>query len=399
MTKTGARIETLDGALAAVAKLGPVAREHAQKCEDGRRLAPEVIDAIADAGLWRAFGPKAIGGAGLGGLTEQFEILRALAYEDMSAAWGLFICGTANGFVGARLSDAGRAEVFAAGCVPIAGVFNPGGSGAPAADGGLVVSGRWPFASGVTYAQWVLANVIVLDDAGAPKPGIGGLPDIQSVVVRHDDVTLIDDWHVAGLRGTGSMTFTMEGVTVPESRCFPFFGRASIDEPKYQLPIISAVGPAFGSLAVGLAQRALDEVLAVLPSRVGPPSFEPASADPLNQLAVGRAQAAIRAALASSRAIYAGYDDRATRGEDLSGISLAERAELHQHTVWVAETCQAVVNDLFRLGGASSIYEPGILQRVWRDINILNQHLYLRGSNHRTAGEVLLGFEVPNPLF
>ena len=193
--------------------------------------------------------------------------------------------------------------------------------------------------------------------------------------------------------------FARESVTVPESRCFPFFGRASIDEPKYQLPIISAVGPAFGSLAVGLAQRALDEVLAVLPSRVGPPSFEPASADPLNQLAVGRAQAAIRAALASSRAIYAGYDDRAARGEDLSGISLADRAELHQHTVWVAETCQAVVNDLFRLGGASSIYEPGILQRVWRDINILNQHLYVRGSNHRTAGEVLLGFEVPNPLF
>jgi len=239
----------------------------------------------------------------------------------------------------------------------------------------------------------------VLDDAGAPKPGIGGLPDIQMVVVRHDDVTLIDDWHVAGLRGTGSMTFTMEGVTVPESRCFPFFGRASIDDPKYQLPIISSVGPGFASLAVGLAQRALDEVLAVLPTRVGPPSFEPASADPLNQLAVGRAQAAIRAALESSRAIFGRYDDRAARGDDLSGISLAERAELHQHTVWVAETSQAVVNDLFRLGGASSIYEPGILQRVWRDINILNQHLYVRSSNHRTAGEVLLGFEVPNPLF
>ena len=399
MTETRARILSLEDALAAVANVGPVAREHAQKCEDGRRLAPEVIDAITDAGLWRAFGPKAVGDAGLGGLTEQFEILRALAYEDMSAAWALFICGTANGFVGARLSDAGRAEVFAAGGTPIAGVFNPGGSGAPAADGGLVVSGRWPFASGVTYAQWVLANVIVLGDDGVPKPGIGGLPDIQTVVVRHEDVSVIDDWHVAGLRGTGSMTFTMESVTVPASRCFPFFGRPTIDEPKYRLPIISGVAPGFASLAVGLAQRALDEVVVLLPTRVGPPSFEPASADPLNQLAVGRAQAAIRAALESTRAIFRQYDDRAARGDDLSGIALAERAELHQHTVWVAETCQAIVNDLFRLGGASSIYEPGVLQRVWRDVNILNQHLYLRGANHRTAGQVLLGFDVPNPLF
>src|SRR5262249_30917236 len=198
---------------------------------------------------------------------------------------------------------------------------------------------------------------------------------------------------------TGSMTFTMEGVTVPESRCFPFFGRATIDDPKYQLPIISGVGPGFASLALGLAQRALDEVLALLPTRVGPPSFEPASADPINQAAVGGAHAAIRAALESSRAIFGRYDDRAGRGEDLSGITLAERAELHQHTVWVAETSQAVVNELFRLGGASSIYEPGTLQRVWRDVNILNQHLYVRSANHRTAGEVLLGFDVPNPLF
>ena len=295
MTETRARIETLEDALAAVAKVGPVAREHAQKCEDGRRLAPEVIDAIADAGLWRAFGPKAIGDAGLGGITEHFEILRALAYEDMSAAWGLFICGTAIGFVAARLSDAGRAEVFAAGGVPIAGVFNPGGSGAPAADGGLVVSGRWPFASGVTYARWVLANVIVLDDAGVPRPGVGGLPDMQTVLVRHDEVTIIDDWHVAGLRGTGSMTFTMDAVTVPESRCFPFLGRPTIDDPTYQLPIISGVGPGFAGIAIGLAQRALDEVVAVLPTRVGPPTFEPASADPLNQHAVGRAHAATRA--------------------------------------------------------------------------------------------------------
>jgi indole-3-acetate monooxygenase len=239
----------------------------------------------------------------------------------------------------------------------------------------------------------------VVDDAGMPKPGIGGLPEIRMVVVRPDDVRLVDDWHVAGLRGTGSMTFMMERVTVPESRCFAFFGRPSIDDPKYQLPILSGVAPAFAGLAIGLAQRALDEVLAVLPTRVGPPSFEPASADPLNQLTVGRAQAAIRAALESSRAIFGRYDARAADGDDLSGVTLAERAELHQHSAWVAETAQAVVNDLFRLGGANSIYEPGILQRVWRDVNVLNQHLYLRGSNHRTAGEALLGFDVPSPLF
>jgi alkylation response protein AidB-like acyl-CoA dehydrogenase len=195
------------------------------------------------------------------------------------------------------------------------------------------------------------------------------------------------------------MTFTMDGVTVPGSRRFPFFGRAAIDDPKYQMPIMSAVGPGFAAMAVGLAQRALDEVLAVLPTRVGPPTFEPASADPLNQLAVGRASAAIRAALESSRSIFGSYDDRVERGDDLSILSLTNRAEIHQHVVWVTETCQEAVNELFRLGGASSIYEPGVLQRIWRDINVLNQHLYVRGANHRIAGQVLLGLDVTTPLF
>jgi hypothetical protein len=78
VTEIGPRIETLEDALTAVAKVAPVAREHAQKCEDGRRLAPEVIHAITDAGVWRAFGPKAVGDAVLGGIAEQFEIPRAL---------------------------------------------------------------------------------------------------------------------------------------------------------------------------------------------------------------------------------------------------------------------------------------------------------------------------------
>lgn len=392
------RIDSLEDALAAVAKVAPIAREYAQKAEDGRGLPAEVVTAMAEAGLWRTFAPKAVGGAGLVGLVEQHEIIRALAYEDTSAAWGLFICGLGAGLVGSKLPQEGRDEVFADGVGPIAGVFNPGGSAAPV-DGGLVVNGRWPFASGVGYAGWILANALRVDESGAPQPSDNGLPEVVTVLVRPDDITVIDDWHVAGLRGTGSMTFAVEGVTVPAHRTFPFFGPPTIDEPKYQLYMISLLSPSFGAMAIGLAQRALDEVLALLPARVGPPTFEPASADPINQSIVGRSLAAVRAARESSRAIYARYDARLAAGEDLTDLPIVERAELHQHTVWAAETCQAAVNELFRLGGASSIYEPGALQRTWRDINVLTQHIYLRSTNHTMAGKVALGIDVVAPLF
>ena len=390
-------ITTVEDALKAVAQVGPVAREHAQKSEDGRRLAPEVLDAITDAGLWSAFAPAACGGAGLSGLTELFEILRAMAYEDTSAGWALLICGGGTALAGARMTDQARTEIFNSGCVPIAGVFNPGGTAAPAS-GGFVLNGRWPFASGITYAHWVIANAIAVDESGMPKPGEGGLPEIVTAMLPRDEIEIIDDWHVAGLRGTGSMTFTVQDHFVPAHRTFAFFGHVSIDEATFKIPVLTTVGAYFAGMAVGLAERAVDAVIELLPTRVGPPTFQPASADPYNQWALGRARAAIRAAAESTRSIHARYDARLRAGEDLTALSIAERAEVHEHTVWVGATCREAVNDLFQLGGANSIYESSVLQRVWRDINILNQHVYFRTNTHQLAGGVALGQEIVAPL-
>jgi alkylation response protein AidB-like acyl-CoA dehydrogenase len=393
-------IETLDDALEAVAKVGPVARQHAQKCEDSRQLAGEVHDAITDAGLWGVFTPKAAGGAGLGAPIQAFEVTRAMAYEDTSAGWAMLICAGTGGIAAARMSEEARKEVFGGGCVPLAGVFNPGGSATSSADGGFTVTGRWPFASGITYAQWVMANAIEVDESGAPKPGVvPGLPALVSTLVPRDDVTIVDDWHVAGLRGTGSMSFTMENRVIPAHRTFSFFGPTTVDEPAYRLPVLSTVAAYMAGMAVGLADRALDDVIALLPTRVGPPTFQPASADPLNQHVVGRAAAAIRGAREASRSILGRFTARLLGGEDLSAPTMPERAELHQNTLWVGEVCRDAINNLFQLGGANAIYEPNTLQRVWRDINVLNQHLYFRTTNHRVGGEIALGLEVNAPLF
>jgi len=194
------------------------------------------------------------------------------------------------------------------------------------------------------------------------------------------------------------MTFTMSGVTVPDHLTFPFFGPTTIDEPKYGLPTPTLVSALFAGMAIGLAQRALDEVLGLLPTRVGPPTFEPASADPVNQSIVGRSLAGVRGAYESTRSVMARYDARIAAGEDLSDLALADRGEVHQQVVWAAETCQAAVNDLFRLGGASSIYEPGVLQRTWRDLNVLMQHVYMRPVNHTIGGKLALGLDVVAPL-
>ena len=392
-----ARIDSLQDALDAVAEVAPVAREYAQKAEDGRHLPAEVVSAIDDLGLWGVFTPKVVGGSGLAGMVETFDIVRAMAYEDSSAAWGLMICGGGSALVAAKLPPKGRDEVFADGIGPVAGVFNPGG-GATRGDGGYTFNGKWPFASGIGYSRWILANALRLDESGAPQPGANGLPEIVTGVFRTEDVTLIDDWFVAGLRGTGSMSFSLAGVTAPDHRTYSFFGPAAIDEPKYQLPTMTWVGSLFAGMAVGLAQRAVDEVLGILHTRVAPPTFEPASLDPVNQTSVGQAIAAVRGATDACRSVFARVDERVAAGEDVSSPTMLERAETHHRVTWAALQCREAVDELFRLGGASSIYEPGCLQRSWRDINVLCQHAYLRTTTHTIAGKLALGLDVVAPL-
>jgi alkylation response protein AidB-like acyl-CoA dehydrogenase len=243
----------------------------------------------------------------------------------------------------------------------------------------------------------VTANTIRLDENGEPKPGLGGLPELISVVVPVDEVTIIDDWHVAGLRGTGSMSFAMDGVIVPGHRTFPFFAPSRVDDPKFRVPALTLVAPAFAGIAVGLAERVLDEVLALLPTRIVPPTFQPASADPVIQHTVGRVLGAIRGARESTRAVFGRQVER-LRSADLSELSVFERCEIHHQTVWAANTCRDAVDELFRLAGASSVYESSVIQRIWRDINVLNQHLYLRGTQHENAGKLALGIDVVNPM-
>ncbi|MEU7143715.1 acyl-CoA dehydrogenase family protein [Nocardia sp. NPDC046473] len=389
-------IKTLDDALGAVTELAPIARQCSQKAENARNLAPEVVDAIAAAGLWGVFTPAGVGGSGLIGLDEAFEVVRALAYADTSTAWSLFICATTPAILAAKLPADGLAEVLADGIGPMSLVFGPNGRSRPT-EGGLRVTGRWPFASGIGYAGWVMANTVLLDDDGAPKPGAGGPPELISVVVPTEQVHIVDDWHVAGLRGTGSMSFTLDDVFVPARRSFSFFAPSRLDDAKYRLPLFSLLAPGFAGVAIGMAERALDEVRAVLPNRVGPPKFQPASEDPVIQRTVGRAQAAIRGARESTRAVFDTYVDRRLRGVDLSELSVVDRCELHQQVVWAAETCRDAVGDLFRIAGASAIYETSPIQRIWRDSNVLTQHLYLRDTQHENAGKLALGLDVVNP--
>jgi indole-3-acetate monooxygenase len=391
------RLASLDDALQTVAALGPLVRERAPSSQSLRTLDAEVVGAFAASGLWGAFTPVEDAGSGLGGLTEQYEVIRAMAYEDGSTGWVLFISGVTPAVVAPRLPAEGRHEIFGTGAAqPMAGVFMPSGRGIETAEG-IVVDGRWQFGSGIRHSPWVMANVLMIDERGAPRGTADGI-DVRAFVVPCEQVTIVDDWKVCGLEGTGSSSFTVENVTVPAHRTFPFFtARPIAADPRYRLPLFTAVAPAFPAVALGIAQRMLDEVITTLPSRLRPPTYQPASEHPAVRTELGHAIATLAAVDAATRHILARYDDRVRAGEDLTDLPRSERAAVHQQAVWAAETCIATANFLIRLAGANAIYESHLVQRCWRDLTAMGQHHYVGPTTYETAAALVLGHDLFAP--
>jgi alkylation response protein AidB-like acyl-CoA dehydrogenase len=197
--------------LAEVDSIAPILAEHAPLSEKlGRQDAPS-IEALRSTRLVRMFAPRELGGLEADPVTA-ILVLEALARIDGSASWTIGILGSSALFAGPYLPAATARRIYAKGVPPMAGSFVPKGQAEPVA-GGYRVKGRWPFASGIHHADWVMAGAFV---PGQPNPAGSRL-----VVMPRDQVVIHDNWQVAGLRGTGSCDFSIESVFVPEEMTCP----------------------------------------------------------------------------------------------------------------------------------------------------------------------------------
>ena len=179
--------------LAEVDSIAPILAEHAPLSEKLGRLDGPCIEAVRGTRLLRMFCPRELGGLEVNPVTA-ILVLEALARIDGSAGWTIGILGQSALFAGPYLPAASARQIYAKGVPPMAGSFFPKGQAEPVA-GGYRVKGRWPFASGIHHADWVLAGAFV---PGQPESGGPRL-----VVLPRDQVVIHENWQVAGLRGTG----------------------------------------------------------------------------------------------------------------------------------------------------------------------------------------------------
>ena len=200
-----------------------------------------------------------------------------IARRDASIAWNATVL-LATGFYAARLGDAAFAELYPDLDRPTCGSFHPKGV-ARQVEGGYLVTGDWKFGSAIRSSYHIVAGAEVVDAAGEPVRKDDGSQLTLGVWLPVDAVTLRDDWHTIGLRGSGSQGYAVTDAFVPAGHCFDRFFAPTADAAPLakhvDLPFYSMAG-----ISVGIAQHALDIALADLRSRPARPGARRAGARP-----------------------------------------------------------------------------------------------------------------------
>jgi alkylation response protein AidB-like acyl-CoA dehydrogenase len=378
---------TVETVLNAVRQLGPTIFDRAGEIEAARRIPGDLLDRLRAAGCFRLVRPASHGGLEAS-VTDAMRGLESLARADASVAWTVMI-GAGSWIDLAHLPRATFDALYADNPDAItAGVFNPTGSIAHV-DGGYEVAGRWSFASGCEHADVLFGNCV--------EGFVDGAPQIRGAVFAPADVAIEDTWSVSGLCGTGSHHFHVDGTVVPAERTFdPINGEPCVDAMIVHLPPPAVFCLAMASVALGIAQGAIDDITVLASDKV--PLLSPATlgGNPLFQFELAAADTDVRAARSLLYEEAGRLWVAAASGDPLT---MEHRAQVRATAVWTVERAASVVTAAYRAGGGTSLYADCPLQRRLRDILALAQHFIVRRDTLVTAGAILAGQEVQVLVF
>jgi alkylation response protein AidB-like acyl-CoA dehydrogenase len=371
--------------LDAAKALTPSIAARAEEIERARRVPPDLVDELLDAGCFRMLVPRSHGGAQLD-ISLQIQVLEELARADASVAWTVMI-GSEGPLLFRMLPRTSFDALYAAGPdVIIAGASKPTGVATPV-EGGYRVNGQWAFASGCQHAHWFIGSCVVDD---------GREPPVRMMVLTPSDIEIKDTWSVSGMCGTGSHDVVVNGAFVSDELSFVFGSDPSVDVPPLRIPEVSRAAIQIASVTIGVARGALDEILALALDKTPTFAESPLASNPLFQNQFGEAESQLRAARAALRSEA---DIVSAKARASASFTPEDRAHVRGITTWVARTAAAVVNTAYQAGGMSSLYTSNPLQRRLRDAHALIQHFVVKADTFTKVGAVLAGQDVDLTLF
>jgi len=390
---------TYEKALADALSLVPALRERAPRAEAARIMLPETLADLHRVGALRCMQPKRWGGMELDYIA-YVDFSEAIARGCASTGWNvgnLLI----HHWMLALFDERAQQEVWGENpeALIASGIAYPQGSGKKAGkgdEGGFVVSGRWNFSSAVNVADWNMLACIVKEGDEAV--------DYRMCLIPKSQYEIVDDWHVMGMRSTGSMTVVAKDVFVPEHRALsayalrggvPFPGDKANANPMYRVAFSAMAAHGIGGVAVGNAQAALD--LSVEAVKQRSTSYQALKMRDIQtvQVRIGAAGARIDTAREILRQNCREAQQIAESGGQADA---ATKLRFKRDLAYAAQIATEAVDILHAMAGANGIYDSYPIQRIFRDAHALGGHFSFNTDAQFSAwGLVELGGESSIP--
>ena len=351
----------------------PLLRERAQRSENARMLIRENEQLLHETGLLRFHQPKAFGGMELD-FVAVVDIPAELARGCPSTAWnvGNFAC---HHWILGYYDPETQREVWESNPdALIASSIALAAGRARKTDGGFIVSGRWPFSSGVDNSEWnMLAVTVYAEDGKTPV-------DWRLCLVPKVDYEIIDTWQAMGMEATGSKDIAVNERFVPLRRALALQccrggrehpGASLSSGPLYRIPIVAASSHPLAPAALGAAEGAFELFLQAMGKRRGTYTGATVASFQAVQIKVGRARCRIDSARGLLRSSAMALQAYAERGEV---PDLETKLRFRAQSAFAVGQAREAVETLWSCYGAQGLYNRDPLQRYLRDVLAISQH-------------------------
>lgn len=359
--------------LAAVRGLHELVDEHGELNDRESCIAEPVVEALYDSGAMRVLTPRELGGSEMTP-RQAMDVYRTLSYADPSTGWVVMAIAMATGLAGAFFNRDAAEELFSTPRLGIAGQGTRAGRAEPV-DGGHLVSGQWAFASGIKHSTHLHTAAV---DTGTGQT--------RFFIIPVEKVTFIDNWDVLGLRGTGSIDYTLDGVFVPADFSYPSLSAEPVTGGDlYRVGIGNFASINHGAWALGVGRRLLDELAASVHSKAGRTGSLADNSSFHEQYA--NAELRLRSAHALLYEVWEEIEEVLTQDGRMSvRLETLNRAALCNAT-WSLDD---VAGFVFRSSGSEALRD-GAVQRLYRDVHGGTQHISSSAMILQSAGRQMAG--------
>jgi alkylation response protein AidB-like acyl-CoA dehydrogenase len=355
-----------------------------------RQLPADLARDLAHAGFFRIFLPATYGGLDMTPM-DGMVVFEELAKADASVAWCVWNGNTH--WTAAQLSPQAAHTVYEDAEVITANSTRPSGQ-AHVVQNGYRVTGRWSLVSGCELASWMVLWSVVHED-GKPRMMPSGGSEIRFMLLPASQCEVIDTWTVGGLRGTGSHDVAVHDVFVPATFGSGFFDPYVLPEPRYRIPAFSRVIAGLGAMALGIARTAVETLKEIAGAKTPARTAQMLRDTPDAQARVAKAEAL----LCSARLfLFDSLQHLWTTLLATGQVTMEARAHARLAASHAVASAVEAVDLMYVAGGASSLYASCPLERAFRDVHAMTQHIGVHPRVMQSVGRVLFGLESDTPL-